>query len=121
MQIFENTLWSGKCLSGEMSIREVSAAKVSVEDLSSGKVSVGEVSGPEIVLQSFRLLTNMNLIACCLLMQITILHATKKTGFFILNTVSLHNLKSYYSQNICKVVFIPSCDHEITISAKLQV
>ena len=58
MQKFENTLWSGKCLSGEMSIRrsvlrgsvrsgnclfgEMSVGEVSVGDLSSGKCQSGK-------------------------------------------------------------------------------
>ena len=55
MQKFKNTLWSGKCLSGEMSSRgsvrlgncpfgEMSVGEVSVGDFSSGKCPVGKLS-----------------------------------------------------------------------------
>ena len=50
MQKFENTLWSGKCLSGEMSSRgsvlrgSVRSGNCPFGEMSVGEVSVGEVS-----------------------------------------------------------------------------
>ena len=50
MQKFENTLWSGKCRSGEMSGREslrrgsVQSGNCPVGEVSVGEVSTGEVS-----------------------------------------------------------------------------
>ena len=51
MQKFENTLWSGKCLSGEMSIRRsVLRGSVRSGNCHFGEMSVGEVSGRGIVI-----------------------------------------------------------------------
>ena len=61
MQKFENTLWSGKCLSGEMSDWGIlrrgifQSENCLVGDVSVAEVSVGELSSWETVLQSFNL------------------------------------------------------------------
>ena len=61
MQKFENTLWSGKCLIGEMSDRGslrrgiVQSENCLVGEVSVAEVSIGELSSWETVLQSFNL------------------------------------------------------------------